>query len=88
MIKELSPEARQLWDDAKSRELDIGIESGRAHKFYWFALSPKAIRSVAEVNAQIAVTIYGPLQKAKPKKKRESGALKPARIAGIRGLPP
>ena len=62
LISKLPPDARKLWDDARTREFDIGIESGKPHKFYWFDLSPKALQAALQVNAQIAVTIYGPMK--------------------------
>jgi hypothetical protein len=40
--------------------------------YYWFALTPKAIEAALEINAQIAVTVYGPLKRAKaPSKPRK-----------------
>jgi hypothetical protein len=65
VIGRLPPGARELWDDSKTREFDIGIESGKPYKFYWFDLSPKALQAALEVNAQIAVTIYWPMRRAK-----------------------
>lgn len=58
----LPQDARKLWDGAKTREFDIGIESGRPYKFYWFDLSPKALQAALEVNAKISVTIYGTMK--------------------------
>jgi hypothetical protein len=69
LIQKLPPAAREFWDDAKTREFDVGIESGKPHKFYWFDLSPKALQAAVEVNAQIAVTIYGPMKKVKASSK-------------------
>ena len=74
VICRLPPDARKLWDGAKTRELDIGIESGKPYKYYWFALAPKAIKAALEMNAQIAVTVYGPMKKAKKSSKPRRAA--------------
>jgi hypothetical protein len=69
LIRDLPPGARDLWNDAKTREFDIGIESGKPHKFYWFDLSMKALQAALEINAHISVTIYGPMKNASRKRK-------------------
>jgi hypothetical protein len=56
---------RKLWDHAKTRSFDIGIESGSPHKYYWLVLTPKVLKAASEINAQIAVTVYGPMKRAK-----------------------
>jgi hypothetical protein len=62
LIHGLPPDAKRLWDGAKAREFDIGIESGKPHKYYWFDLSPSALQAALEVNAHISVTIYQPMK--------------------------
>ena len=65
VLQKLPPDAREFWDDSKTREFDIGIESGKPYRFYWFDISPRTLQAALEVNAQIAVTIYGPMRRAK-----------------------
>ena len=60
LIQELPPAARKLWDTARTREFDIGIEAPAATKFYWFSIAPTVIKASSEINAFIVVTIYGP----------------------------
>jgi hypothetical protein len=69
LVKDLPPSKRKLWDAAKSRSFDIGIEAPAKGKFYWSALSSEAIRAAAEVGAQIAITVYGPMKVAKRSRK-------------------
>jgi hypothetical protein len=69
LIQRLPPEARELWDAAKTRTFDIGIEAPRPNNYFWSAISAKAIRATSEVNAQIAVTVYGPMKKVKASSK-------------------
>jgi hypothetical protein len=72
LIGGLPPEARKLWDGARSREFDIGIESHGPMRYYWFAVASRALRAAVEIDAQIAVTVYGPMKKAQtPNKSRE-----------------
>jgi hypothetical protein len=77
LIRELSPEARELWNAAKTRTLDIGIEAPGPKSCYWSSISPKALKAASEINAQIAVTVYGPMKRAKlPSKSRKAAASK------------
>jgi hypothetical protein len=65
LIRELPPHARGLWDSAWTRDFDVGIESGKPGSFYWFELTPAALRVTAELNAKVSVTIYGPMKTVK-----------------------
>jgi hypothetical protein len=72
LIQGLPLQARKLWDSAKTRSFDIGIEARGPMHYYWFALTPKAIEAALEINAQIAVTVYGTLKRTKaPSKPRK-----------------
>jgi hypothetical protein len=71
LIQKLPPKERALWDAAKSRSFDIGIEAPKRETYYWSAVGSDAIRAAAEVGAQIAITVYGPMRVARlPKKKQ------------------
>ena len=70
LVERLSPEMRRLWDRAESRSFDIGFETPKKGRYFWGAVSEKAVRAAAEVGAQIAITIYGPMKSAKPAKKK------------------
>jgi hypothetical protein len=65
LIQSLPESARKDWDGAKTRTFDIGIEAPGRSSYYWSAISEKAIKAASEVNAQIAVTVYGPMTRAK-----------------------
>ncbi|MGA7832242.1 MAG: hypothetical protein WCA21_14890 [Terracidiphilus sp.] len=65
LIKGLPSEARELWDSAKIRTFDIGIDAPGSSSCYWSSISPKTLLAAAEINAQIAITIYGPMKKAR-----------------------
>jgi hypothetical protein len=68
LVQRLGAAEQKLWDSAKSRSFDIGFSSPSKETYYWSAISSKAIRAAAELNIQIAITIYGPMKTAKSKK--------------------
>ncbi len=74
LLNALPPAKRRLWNAAKTKSFDVGIEAPKRNRHYWSAVSPEAVRAVAEVGAQIAITIYGPMKVPKPKKKRAAPA--------------
>jgi hypothetical protein len=79
LIRELPPAARELWDTARTRTFDIGIEATGPYKYYRFDLATSTIEAVLEINARIAVTVCGPLKEArKSRAKRAASALKQA----------
>lgn len=77
LIRQLPVDARELWDTAKSRELDIGIEAPGSMRYYWFSVAPMVTKAASEIGAVITVTVYGPMKKAKiPGKSRKPVAAK------------
>jgi len=69
LIRDLPPDARNLWDDARSREFDIGIEAPGPGSCYWSSISPEALKAASELNAQITLTVYGPMKRSKAQSK-------------------
>ena len=63
LVQGLPPDARAMWDAAKVRILDIGIEAPARNSYCWSAISEEAIKAAAEVNAQVAITVYGPMKR-------------------------
>jgi hypothetical protein len=75
LIQELPPTARELWDAAKSRIFDIGIGPPKRDTFYRATIGREAIRAAAEVRAQIAITVYGPMKTVRrPKTKQPANS--------------
>ena len=72
LIESLKPSKRQLWDAAKTKSFDIGIHAPPRNHHYWSAVSPEAVRAAADMGAQIAFTIYGPMTLVKPAKRERS----------------
>ncbi len=57
-VRALPPAARAVWSHARKRVLDIGIQSGRRPYQETHRLQPETLRAVADVGAEIAVTVY------------------------------
>ena len=57
-VCELPESVRNLWDYASARTFDIGIEAA-IRSTYWLALTPKTLKTLAELGAQVIVTVYG-----------------------------
>jgi hypothetical protein len=74
IIRALPRSKRKIWDSAKSRNFDIGIHAPVRNHHYWSAVSTEAVRAAAELNAQIAVTVYGPMRLTRPKASRKANA--------------
>ncbi len=71
LIRSLPSEARQLWDSAKRRELNIGVQAGLQPDAYEIPLTTETLRAASGVNARIVFTIYAPCRKQwKPQAKR------------------
>jgi hypothetical protein len=68
LIQKLPPSARELWDQAKSRSFDIGIEAPKRGSHYWSAVGPEAIRAAGDVKTRIAITVYAPARTVKKRK--------------------
>ena len=70
LIRALPPAKRKIWGAAKKKSFDIGIYAPPRNRYYWSAVSPEAVRATADVGAQIAITVYGPMKIMKPAKER------------------
>ncbi len=75
MVKKLPREARKTWDQAKSREFDIGIEEGgkraevgQSMQVYFLQLKEKTLKDVMSVKGTIAFTVYPPEPESPEKK--------------------
>jgi hypothetical protein len=77
LVQALPRSKRKLWNSARIRSFDIGIEAPAKYRNFWSAVSPEAVRAAAEVGAQIAVTVYG---RTKPMKGRGK-AKKPTKLS-------
>ncbi len=78
LVKKLPREDRKTWDQAKSREFDIGIqegglrgELGQAIPLYFLQLKQKTLEDVMNVNGTLAFTVYPPEPEMPTKRKKQ-----------------
>ena len=60
LIRKLPDDARQLWDNARSREFNIGIECGMVPHSHEMRLRSTTLEAVATVGGSIVITTYAP----------------------------
>lgn len=75
LIERLPEAARYLWNQAKRRDFNIGVEAGTSSRQpREFALSTETLKAAHRLGARIAFTVYAPekLQKGGRKAKRPS----------------
>jgi len=60
LIQSLPAREQTLWNSAKARTFDIGVQAPMRGRLYWSLISAKAVRAAAEVNARIAMSVYNP----------------------------
>jgi hypothetical protein len=59
LVRKLPPASRKLWNQASTRDFNIGIQAAANPFSYELALAPGTVRAAAEVDARIVMTIYG-----------------------------
>jgi hypothetical protein len=59
LIDKLPRPARRIWNQARIREFNIGIEAGMARDTYLAHVDADTISAIARVNARIGITVYG-----------------------------
>ena len=60
LIRSLPKPALELWNAAKVRDFNIGVQAAMQPRSHEVALAPETVRAAAEVNARIVLTIYAP----------------------------
>jgi uncharacterized protein (DUF433 family) len=60
LIRVLPRSAKRLWNEAKTRDFNIGIQSADKPHSMDFALSAVTVKQAAEVGARIVITVYAP----------------------------
>ena len=57
-VSGLPPSIRKLWRQASDRIFDIGVERTAGRGAFPLALRPETVRTIARLNARIALTLY------------------------------
>ena len=60
LIRALPKAAVELWNSAKVRDFNIGVQAAMQPHAYEIALAPETVRAAAEVNARIVLSVYAP----------------------------
>ena len=60
LIRKLPPRARALWNRARRRDFNVGIQAAARPHSYELPVEPATLQAVASVNARLVVTVYAP----------------------------
>jgi hypothetical protein len=61
LVRDLPARERSLWAKASSKEFDIGIQAGFERGSGEWVLEPEDVRTIADLGAQIRISVYSPL---------------------------
>jgi hypothetical protein len=64
LVLALPPRARKLWNGAKSRDFNIGIQSALKPRCHELRLSAETLEAVARVRGSVVITTYAPAPEA------------------------
>lgn len=60
VVKKLPRRSRRIWDAARSRDFNVGIEAGLEPHSYELRLKQRTVDAVAEVGGDVVITVYAP----------------------------
>jgi len=60
LVKGLPPHYRKVWDSAKSREFNVGIQSGLEPHGFRLSLDRRTVEALREVRGALVFTVYAP----------------------------
>ena len=64
LIRGLPRSKRKLWDAAKTRDFNIGVQSAAQDRPFEIKLAVPTLKAVASLNARVVFTVYNPEQPA------------------------
>jgi hypothetical protein len=75
LVPELPPSVRKLWNGAKSRDFNVGIQSALKPHCHELRLTAKTLEAVARVRGSVVITTYAPIRESRRVRSRpyESG---------------
>jgi hypothetical protein len=62
LVESLPRGPRKLWDGARSKEFNVGIEAANESPVFEWRVQPKTVEGVMRVNGSIVVTVYAPVR--------------------------
>jgi hypothetical protein len=86
LVCKLPKPARRLWNEAQSRDFNIGIQSGSKPRMYELHVTASTLEAVAALGARLTVTTYAaePLRDRQPAKDVRSRGTMDAQLSGAR----
>lgn len=60
LVADLPRSARRLWQAARTREFNVGVQAGSGPHAFGLRLRPATLQSAAKIGAHIAFTVYAP----------------------------
>jgi len=66
LVRRLSPGVRKLWNDAQSRDFNVGIQSAPEPRYHELRLHAETLAAVARVRGSVVITTYAPIGGAPP----------------------
>jgi hypothetical protein len=60
LVRDLPRAARRLWNQARVREFNLGLQAGTNPYSYGLRLEPETLRAMASVDARFGLTVYAP----------------------------
>jgi hypothetical protein len=60
LVNRLPRSPRKIWDAARVRQFNVGVQAGTSPPAYEFGLRPATVEAVARIGAHITFTIYAP----------------------------
>jgi hypothetical protein len=69
VVEQLSPAARVLWDNARSKESNVGYELRADCHYVQVGLHPETVRRIVALGGTVAFTCYHAEETGTPKKK-------------------
>lgn len=63
LVDSLPRPSRRMWDAARVRQFNIGVQAGTSPHAWELSLKPTTVEAVASIGAQIAFTVYAPASK-------------------------
>jgi hypothetical protein len=65
LVRQLPRKVRRLWNHARVKDFNIGIQGGYRPHCSVFPLNVETINAVARLGARVVVTVYSPLEVSK-----------------------
>lgn len=63
LIRQLPRGARKLWNDARTRDFNVGIQAARDPVSHELRLSTESLKAIAGIGGSVVITTYAPVRR-------------------------